>query len=92
MATFEHDTRVVRPSKMDDTRARAAGGGSFLQQLAAQAVSIPQPPGCLPVAVGMALDQLLTKLRLAADIEVLESRDKSEPALRALPDASLWEV
>ena len=90
MERLDHDTRRLRPQKMEDPKPVAAAG--WLKQIEAQAASFPQPPGCLPVAVGMALDQLLTKLRMAADIEVAESFDKSESALRTLSDASLYEI
>lgn len=87
---YEHDTRRVRPQRMENNQTTSTGG--WLAQIEAQAKAIPQPPGCLPVAVGMALDQLLTKLRLAADLEVFESFDKSEASLRKLKDASLYEI
>ena len=75
----------------EDGGAKAGRCWELADQIEAQA-SYPQPPGCLPVAVGMALDQLLTKLRMAADIDVAESFDKSETSLRALSDASLYEI
>ena len=81
------DTRTIRPQSNDDVHLR---GSSWLAQIEQQAQAIPQPVGCLPVAVGMQLDQLLTKLRLAADIEATESPDRTEKSLRALPDAALW--
>jgi len=90
MERLDYDTRRVRPQKMEERKPVAAG--SWLDQIEAQAASYPQPPGCLPVAVGMALDQLLTKMRMAADIDVAESFDKSETSLRALSDASLYEI
>ena len=90
MERLDHDTRRLRPQKMEESKPVAAAG--WLKQIEAQAASFPQPPGCLPVAVGMALDQLLIKLRMAADIEVTESFDKSESSLRALSDASLYEI
>ena len=90
MERLDYDTRRLRPQKMEESKPVAAAG--WLKQIEAQAASFPQPPGCLPVAVGMALDQLLIKLRMAADIEVTESFDKSESSLRALSDASLYEI
>ena len=83
------DTRTIRPQKKEDVYIR---GSTWLAQIEEQAKKIPQPEGCLPVAIGMALDQLLTKLRLAADIEATESIDRTEKSLRALPDAALWFV
>ena len=87
---LDYDTRRVPAKKMEESKPLAAN--SWLKQIEAQAASFPQPPGCLPVAVGMALDQLLTKLRMASEIEVTESFDKSETSLRALSDASLYEI
>ena len=54
MERLDYDTRRVRPQKMEERKPVAAG--SWLDQIEAQAASYPQPPGCLPVAVGMALD------------------------------------
>ena len=52
-----------------------------------------QPELCLPIVDGMALDQLLVKLRMAADNEfAFLVKDKTEQSLRKLDDASLWEV
>ena len=41
---------------------------NWLAQMAKQAEKIKQPDACLPVADGMALDQLLTKMRVAAEM------------------------
>ena len=61
--------------------------------MAKQAESIAQPDACLPVADGMALDQLLTKMRVAADMEYAHvMKDKTEQSLRTLGAEALWEV
>ena len=66
---------------------------NWLAQMAKQAESIAQPDACLPVADGMALDQLLTKMRVAADMEYAHvMKDKTEQSLRTLGAEALWEV
>ena len=65
----------------------------WIDQMRRDAERFEQPPSCLPVADGVVLDQLLTKLRVAADNEfAFESPEKTEQAVRALADEPMWHV
>ena len=66
---------------------------SWIDQMRRDAERFEQPPSCLPVADGVVLDQLLTKLRVAADNEfAFESPEKTEQAVRALANEPMWRV
>jgi hypothetical protein len=85
----DEEFHAVRPKKKEERSAET----SWLAQMARDAGRYEQPELCLPVVDGMALDQLLVKLRMAADNEfAFLVKDKTEQSLRKLDDAPLWEV